>query len=158
MHNAYIHAYTQIRVSTGLLRTIYVDADYSIEDVKEELSTHSNAPAPELQQLAYAGRVLQNQHTLGEYNIQKPSILVLLPLQRLRSLENYIIDMQPTRWQQDVSVLNREVTVKFSGGAKHRASGYESAAGMPGFYFFDVTCVYSLRFCVCLVVHLAVYI
>jgi hypothetical protein len=32
----------------------------------------------EQQRLAFAGRVLEDRHTLGEYNIQKPSVLQLL--------------------------------------------------------------------------------
>ncbi|KAJ1489130.1 hypothetical protein T484DRAFT_1780921 [Baffinella frigidus] len=60
------------------VKMILCGADYYIEDVKEELACMQGEPRPEDQRLVYAGRELQDQHTLREYNIQKPSVLICL--------------------------------------------------------------------------------
>jgi len=50
----------------------------SIGDVKEEVAVFPGLPPPEDQRLVFAGRELEDQHTLREYNIQKPSVLQLI--------------------------------------------------------------------------------
>ena len=85
-----------------------VSADFTIEDVKDELASFQGMPPSEEIRLMFAGkmlhdqrgqdaasfarfadshsagrhgagRLLQDAHTLREYNIQKPSVLLMLP-------------------------------------------------------------------------------
>jgi hypothetical protein len=67
-----------IKTFVGRLRTIECGPDFYIADVKDELSAFPGELPAEKIRLVYAGRVLQPQHTLREYNIQKPSMLLAL--------------------------------------------------------------------------------
>jgi hypothetical protein len=50
--------------------------------------------------LLFAGRELQDQHTLREYNIQKPSVLLCIgPTNNGRQLENFVTELSPARDQ-----------------------------------------------------------
>ena len=86
-----------VRDSGGCVRTVVCTEEYTVEDVKEEVACFPGAPPPEMQQIAFAGRLLQNEHTLREYNIQKPSVLCLLPPPRPRDLECLVASVTPCR-------------------------------------------------------------
>jgi hypothetical protein len=53
-------------------------------------------PRPEEQRLVFAGRELQDQHTLREYNIQKPSVLICLgPGSNGRQIDAFVESVVP---------------------------------------------------------------
>lgn len=62
----------------GKRRLIPCGPDFYVEDIKEELSAFQDELPPEETRLVFAGRELQDHHTLKEYNLQKPSVLVAL--------------------------------------------------------------------------------
>jgi hypothetical protein len=91
-----------IRVKDGpddvRIRMIMCGADFYIADVKEELAYLQGEANPSDMRLIFAGRELQDQHTLREYNIQKPSVINCLgPTNNGRLLENFVEDVVPQR-------------------------------------------------------------
>ncbi|EKX55128.1 hypothetical protein GUITHDRAFT_98914 [Guillardia theta CCMP2712] len=60
------------------IRMILCGAEFYIEDLKEELSFLPGERCPEEIRLVFAGRELQNHHTLREYNIQKVDFRFLI--------------------------------------------------------------------------------
>lgn len=95
------------------VKMILCGADYYIEDVKEELACMQGEPRPEDQRLVYAGRELQDQHTLREYNIQKPSVLICLgPGTNGRQLDSFLASVSPARDECNVA-LDASILIKF---------------------------------------------
>eukprot|EP00802_Teleaulax_amphioxeia_P006592 Tamp_06596.p1 GENE.Tamp_06596~~Tamp_06596.p1 ORF type:complete len:687 (-),score=57.34 Tamp_06596:479-2539(-) len=96
----------------GRIRMIMCGADFYIADVKEELSYLHGEAQPHEMRLLFAGRELQDQHTLREYNIQKPSVLnCISPANNGRQLENFVTELSPARDQVNVG-LNAKIILK----------------------------------------------
>mmetsp|Transcript_14392 Transcript_14392/g.49154 ORF Transcript_14392/g.49154 Transcript_14392/m.49154 type:complete len:558 (-) Transcript_14392:294-1967(-) len=92
------------------IRMILCGAEFYIEDLKEELSFLPGERCPEEIRLVFAGRELQNHHTLREYNIQKPSVLHALDLSETgRHLSRFVQSFTPQRDQMDVKVGDKLV-------------------------------------------------
>jgi len=87
------------------IQMILCGAEFYIEDLKEELSFLPGEKCPEEIRLIFAGRELQNHHTLREYNIQKPSVLHALDASETgRHLSKFVQNVSPQRDQMGVKV------------------------------------------------------
>ena len=86
------------RVGDDAVVALNCSPDFSILEVKHELACLLGDRPPSAMRLAYAGRELEDQHTLREYNIQKPSVLLLLAEpEHARGLENFVAGVEPER-------------------------------------------------------------
>jgi len=66
-----------VRTLAGAAYSFDVALDQSVEDLKRVISDSQGIPV-EQQRLIFAGRQLEDGHTLGEYNIQNESTLHLI--------------------------------------------------------------------------------
>lgn len=118
--------------ATGARATVMCEAEEWVEGVKEELDGREGMPPFSALRLAFAGRLLQNQHTLREYNIQKPSVLSLLPPPPPRPLERYLSETFPTKGQEGVT-LHSELSLSFRSPVELEAEGayWHAILGAP---------------------------
>ena len=88
------------RVDDGAILTISCTPDFCIAEVKHELACCPPGGRPRSQmRLAFAGRELEDSHTLREYNIQKDSnvLILLAESKKGRDLRNFVSAMAPQR-------------------------------------------------------------
>jgi hypothetical protein len=109
------------------------DDTFLIEDVKQAASCFPGMPPVESQRISFCGRILQDEHTLRQYNIQKPCVLNLLPSgggSRGRGIENFVKSSSPECEEHNVP-LDRQLEVQMTSVMSDESHYHGMMLGSP---------------------------
>jgi len=112
-----LHGRIHVKIQTGNMITLEVVAEDTIENVKKKMFEEEGI-AVECTHIVYAGKTLEDQRTLGDYNIRRESILHLIPTHRdsvmpirLQTLTGKTITLEVAP-QDTIDAVKNEVFVK----------------------------------------------
>ena len=118
-----------MKTQTGKMITLEVVPENTIENVKKKMF-EGEGIAVECTHIVYAGKTLEDQRTLGDYNIRRESILHLIPTRRdsvipirLQTLTGKTITLEVAP-QDTIDAVKKEVFQKEGMTVEHQTLFY----------------------------------